>query len=73
MTIASALAVFNIEKIGDQEVRFCPGVLSHPDPFKCIIKPRSGVHEEVVREVKERLGYGKSDAEELRGVRWEGV
>ncbi|EOA83066.1 uncharacterized protein SETTUDRAFT_155669 [Exserohilum turcica Et28A] len=65
ITIASTLAVFSIEKEGEMETTFCPGLLSHPSPFKCSIRARSGVHEEVVRG-----GDGSGDAEELEGVRW---
>ncbi|USP76716.1 hypothetical protein yc1106_03990 [Curvularia clavata] len=71
VTIAMTLAVFSVEREGENEVRFSPGVLSHPGPFRCRIKPRSGMHEEVVRVVKEKVASEKrGDAEELRGVRW---
>lgn len=73
ITIASTLAVFSIEKEGEIETTFCPGLLSHPSPFNCSIRARSGVHEGVVRGLEERLvaqGDGMGDAEELKGVKW---
>ena len=57
-TIASFLAVFDVRKCVengaevDPVADFLPGVISHPSPFKCDIKPRSAGHEELIRRVE---------------------
>ncbi|KAJ7629458.1 cytochrome P450 [Mycena polygramma] len=56
IAIASMLAVFDIKKSVDESGRieeptlaFTSSIVSHPEPFSCSIKPRSGVHAERVR------------------------
>ncbi|OCT47140.1 O-methylsterigmatocystin oxidoreductase [Cladophialophora carrionii] len=58
-TIASFLAVFDVRKCRDvsgkeidPEVNFLPGLISHPKPFKCDIRPRSAEHERLIRSVE---------------------
>jgi cytochrome P450 len=57
-TIVSFLAVFEVNKCVENGkevepvVDFMPGVISHPRPFKCDIKPRSAGHEKLVRRVE---------------------
>ncbi|EEU37635.1 uncharacterized protein NECHADRAFT_53484 [Fusarium vanettenii 77-13-4] len=48
VNIAQSLAVFDITRgdpVAQPEIRFTPGVVSHPEPFKATIKPRSPHHE----------------------------
>lgn len=72
VTIARTLAVFGVDKVGETEVRFLPGTLSHPVPFRCSIKARSQEHERLVREeAASVLCEGeRGDAEDLAKVRW---
>jgi cytochrome P450 len=77
LTIAQVLAVFDIRKVvgGDgkdlkPKVGFTPGVISHPEPFRCKIKVKGKEHEKLVRRAQEEHPVGKSDAEELENVRW---
>ncbi|KAJ9610637.1 hypothetical protein H2200_005414 [Cladophialophora chaetospira] len=57
-TIASFLAAFDVRRCVEngREVvpvaDFLPGVISHPKPFKCDIKPRSAEHENLLRSVE---------------------
>jgi cytochrome P450 len=58
-TIASFLAVFDVRKCKDAsgkeidpEVDFRPGLISHPKPFKCDIRPRSAQHERLIRSIE---------------------
>ncbi|EIN10379.1 cytochrome P450 [Punctularia strigosozonata HHB-11173 SS5] len=58
LSIASALAVFDITKAKDEsgreivpETEMLPGTISHPRPFKCNIKPRSAKAEELITSV----------------------
>ncbi|EKM59475.1 uncharacterized protein PHACADRAFT_205692 [Phanerochaete carnosa HHB-10118-sp] len=50
-----ALAAFDIEKVVENgveitpEVAYCTGTISHPQPFRCSIKPRSKKVEELIR------------------------
>jgi hypothetical protein len=70
VTIAQVLAVFSISKIDGEEPRvaFEPGVISHPVPFKCRIKPRSKKHAELVKRCGEVWPWRESDAGELKVV-----
>ncbi|KAH9908656.1 cytochrome P450 [Xylariomycetidae sp. FL2044] len=72
LTIARTLAVFDIQKginnSGDEiipEVRFTPGLVSHPTPFRSTIQPRSPEHEALVRQVESMHPWEKSHADEL--------
>lgn len=65
LNIAQSLAVFDITR-GDQvaqpEIRFTPGVVSHPEPFKATIKPRSSHHEKLIRSIEQVFPWEESDA-----------
>ncbi|EOA92259.1 uncharacterized protein SETTUDRAFT_114627 [Exserohilum turcica Et28A] len=75
VTIAQTLAVFEITKALDAagrvlepDVRFEPGTVSHAAPFPCDIRPRSQMHEELVRDTEKRFPYEESDAKELEAM-----
>ncbi|KAI9934766.1 hypothetical protein ASPWEDRAFT_654684 [Aspergillus wentii DTO 134E9] len=71
LSIAMSLAVFDIapaikdgKEVGPT-VEFRPGAISHPVPFDMDIKPRSQVHEELIRSVEKEFPWEKSHAAEL--------
>lgn len=77
ITIAQALAVFRVEKFVDEkgvevvpEVKFEPGVVSHPVPYRTSIVPRSEAYRKLILKSGEEVGYEESDAEALKTVRW---
>ncbi|EXJ67794.1 uncharacterized protein A1O5_09140 [Cladophialophora psammophila CBS 110553] len=57
-TISGFLAVFDVRKCVengkeiDPVVDFATGIISHPKPFKCDIKPRSASHEKLIQSVE---------------------
>ena len=75
LTIARSLAVFDIGKGFEDgkeiepDVRFTPGIISHPLPFKASIKPRSAQHGELIRRVELDHPWEESDAATLRSIR----
>lgn len=78
LSVAMALAVFDISKKRDASgsvieptVRFTPGIISHPAEFKCEIKPRSERSERLARSVEEECPWEESDAQALKGLKWE--
>jgi cytochrome P450 len=77
ITIAQTLSVFNINKFVDvsgkpeePEVRFEAGLISHPVPYRCAIKPRSGAHEQLIRKSGQEHPWEESDAEKLENIKW---
>ncbi|KAF1842847.1 cytochrome P450 [Cucurbitaria berberidis CBS 394.84] len=77
ITIAQVLAVFNIEKPVDANgkpvepaLEFEPGVVSHPVPYRAIIKPRSEVHEKLIKQSELQYPWEPSDAKALATVKW---
>ncbi|KAL5501294.1 hypothetical protein ACEPAH_8554 [Sanghuangporus vaninii] len=75
LSIAQALAVFNIGKIVENGkviepiVQFQPGIISHPVPYKISIKPRSAKHEALIRSIEEEYPFQESDAKELESIK----
>lgn len=71
LTVSQALTVFNISKpmqngvTQDIPLKFLPGVISHPAPFKVSIQPRSAVHEQLIRDLEQHHPWEKSDSEFL--------
>jgi cytochrome P450 len=72
LTIAQALAVFDIKKAVDKrgteiepEISFDAGIISHPVPFKCRVTPRSKAHEKLINEVEMKYPWKESDAKFL--------
>lgn len=78
ITIAQTLAVFSIEKPLDERtgsvleprVEFEPGAISHPLPYKALVKPRSDIHARLIRAAGQQYPWEDSDAEELESIRW---
>lgn len=75
LTIAKSLAAFDITKGVDKNgneiepsVDFLPGFLSYPAPFKTSIKPRSSVHEELIRAVQSEHPWDKNSAKALESI-----
>ncbi|OQE16233.1 hypothetical protein PENFLA_c028G11077 [Penicillium flavigenum] len=74
LTVAQALSVFSISKpvqngvTQDIPLKFLPGVISHPAPFKVSVRPRSAAHEQLIRELEQHYPWEKSDAESLPSV-----
>lgn len=74
LNIAQTLAVFNIGKHVENgrevepAVEFESGVISHPLPYKCLIKPRSPHHEKLIRSIEDIYPWEKSDAKTLERV-----
>ncbi|KAI4616762.1 hypothetical protein J4E83_006342 [Alternaria metachromatica] len=77
ITIAQTLAVFDITKFVDgdgrvvePEVKFEPGAISHPVPYRCSIKPRSEAHERLIKASEKLFPWEESDAKELENISW---
>ncbi|KAI6083793.1 putative cytochrome P450 oxidoreductase OrdA-like protein [Hypoxylon rubiginosum] len=74
ISIVQSLAVFNISKHVEngQEVEpfvhFEPGLISHPEPYKNLIKPRSPHHEKLIRSIEDRYPWEESDSKVLESV-----
>jgi cytochrome P450 len=76
ITIAQSLAVFDITKVVEDgkvvepEVRFEPGAISHPMPYRCSITPKSRAHEALVYAAEQDYPWEESDAKELENIKW---
>ncbi|KAF2787590.1 cytochrome P450 [Melanomma pulvis-pyrius CBS 109.77] len=76
ITIAQSLAVFKIEKLVENgktvepEIKFEPGVVSHPVPYRTSIKPRSEKHAQLIRAAEKEYPWEESDAKALETVKW---
>ncbi|KAH8666067.1 cytochrome P450 [Ilyonectria robusta] len=76
LTIAQSLAVFSISKGLDNgeevesQIRFTPGVVSHPEPFKAQIQPRSPHHEKLIRSIEQQFPWKESDSEVLESMNY---
>ena len=76
ITIAQSLAVFDITKPTEDgktiepKVEFEPGILSHPLPYRCSIKPKSKAHEDLIRAAELEYPWEESNAAELESVEW---
>lgn len=76
ITIAQTLAVFDVEKLVENgkvvepEIRFEPGMVSHPVPYRISITPRSKVHEALIKAAEQVYPFEESDAKELESVKW---
>ena len=74
INIAQSLAAFNINRpaVNGQEIvpeiHFLAGVVSHPAPFKAVIRPRSGQHEFLVRSIERIHPWEESDAQMLEKI-----
>lgn len=76
LNVAQSLAVFNINKPLDDEgkeiepeIRWEPGVVSHPAPYKAEVTPRGAEYERLIRKVtEEEHPWQESDAEILNSM-----
>ncbi|KAJ5642476.1 hypothetical protein N7490_006476, partial [Penicillium lividum] len=72
LTIAQSLSVFNISKPLNsaelQYVKFLPGVISHPAPFKLSIQPRSAAHQDLIQSLEHSFPWEKGDSELLPSI-----
>ncbi|OSS53624.1 hypothetical protein B5807_00518 [Epicoccum nigrum] len=75
ITIAQSLSVFNIEKVVENgkvvepEVKFEPGVVSHPIPYRTSITPRSEKYAQLIRDAEAEYPFEESDAQELKNIK----
>ncbi|KAK5707067.1 hypothetical protein LTR17_021024 [Elasticomyces elasticus] len=72
LTFAQSLAVFDMRRpLDDQgkeidaEHSFGCGIISHPEPFKVRITPRSGQHARLIEQVLEEHPWENNDAQHL--------
>ncbi|SPJ71997.1 related to O-methylsterigmatocystin oxidoreductase [Fusarium torulosum] len=71
LNIAQSLAVFNIskdEKEPELQLKFTSGVVSHPEPFKAITKPRFAHHDMFIRSLEQKYPWEKSDGHTLESM-----
>jgi hypothetical protein len=74
ITIAQTLSVFKVEKlvengkIVEPELKFEPGVVSHPIPYRTSITPRSEKHEQLIRDAETEYPFEDSDAQALKSI-----
>jgi cytochrome P450 len=67
LSIAQSLAVFDIGKAVEggveiqPEVKFTPGVVSHPQPYRYRITPRSSDHRALIMSIEETHPWEESD------------
>ncbi|KAF1837812.1 cytochrome P450 [Decorospora gaudefroyi] len=74
MTIAQALAVFNVQKpvengrVVEPDVQFTPGVVSHPMPYRVSVKPRSEQCKELIQKIEQVYPWRESDAKVMESL-----
>ncbi|KAK1770166.1 cytochrome P450 [Phialemonium atrogriseum] len=75
LNIVQSLAAFDISKaVGkdgkeiEVDVKPKPGLLTYPTEFEFQIKPRSGKHTELIRELERQHPWEASDAEHLESI-----
>ena len=70
-SVATSLAAFFISKPIENGVEvepvvdFKPGVISHPQPFRCTIRPRNEKAATLVRAIEEDRPFTPSDADSV--------
>jgi cytochrome P450 len=76
LTIAQSLSVFKIEKLVENgkviepELKFEPGVVSHPVPYRTNITPRSEEHKQRILKAEKDYPFEESDAKALKNMKW---
>ncbi|KAI0202311.1 cytochrome P450 [Astrocystis sublimbata] len=73
LLVVQSLAVFDIGKHGYTDVKndvkpdymFQSGIVSHPVPFRSVIRPRSSQHEDLIRSLEQTYPWHESDAKSL--------
>ncbi|XXG99338.1 hypothetical protein Hte_005675 [Hypoxylon texense] len=77
LNIVQTLAVYNISKYVengreiDPIVHLEPGIISHPVPYRNLIKPRSPHHEKLIRSIEDIFPWEESDSKALESIRVE--
>jgi cytochrome P450 len=78
LVIAQSLAAFDISKAVDKSgniieprIGYMPGVVGHPEPFKCRITPRSEKHAQWVKDIEIEQPWAEGDVELLKNMRQE--
>ncbi|KAG9497133.1 hypothetical protein J7337_011925 [Fusarium musae] len=64
LNIAQSLVVLHIRKDengAQPKLLFTPGMISHPEPFKAAITPRSPQHEQLIRPLEQDFSWEQSD------------
>lgn len=72
LNIAQSLAVLHIRKDengAQPELLFTPGMISHPEPFKAAITPRSPHHERLIRSLEQEFPWEQSDSHIIEKMR----
>ncbi|KAE8353225.1 cytochrome P450 [Aspergillus coremiiformis] len=75
INIAQCLTVFNISnKIVDGKeieprMQFRPGLISQPEPYEVSVKPRSSMHEGLIRALEMDFPWEESHAAELNNIK----
>ncbi|KAF5680510.1 oxidoreductase [Fusarium circinatum] len=75
LNIAQSLAVLHIgknENGAQPELLFTPGMISHPEPFKAAITPRSPHHEELIRSLEQQFPWEQSDSHIIEKMQRQG-
>ncbi|GKT42927.1 O-methylsterigmatocystin oxidoreductase [Colletotrichum spaethianum] len=74
LNVVQILAVYSLSKpvrdgrVVEPDIKFNPGVVSHPAPFDISIKPRSAHHEKLIRAIEETYPWQQSDAKTLEKI-----
>lgn len=74
LNVVQSLAAFSIGKeIRDGReveptIKFEPGIVSHPAPFRNLIKPRSPQHEQLIRSIEQIYPWQESDSKVLESM-----
>ncbi|KAF1976591.1 cytochrome P450 [Bimuria novae-zelandiae CBS 107.79] len=69
ITIAQSLAVFNVTPTAEKpELKFEPGVISHPIPYKTNIQSRSEAHRRLIEQSEEKYPWEQDDAREMEKI-----
>ncbi|KAF5722024.1 oxidoreductase [Fusarium mundagurra] len=70
-----SLAVLHIRKDGNgaqPELLFTPGMISHPEPFKAAITPRSPHHQQLIRSLEQEFPWEQSDSHIIEEMQRQG-
>lgn len=74
INIVQTLAAFDISApsvngpTDSTSFRFTPGTISRPEPFECIVRPRSKQHEALVRSLEEAFPWEESHGKVLEHI-----
>ncbi|KAI1826768.1 cytochrome P450 [Xylaria intraflava] len=74
LTIAQSLSVYDVSRAMENgkeitpPVLFQPGAVSHPAPFKSVIKPRSTHHENLIKSIEKTYPWQESHGKVLESI-----